>query len=94
MKAYFYCYVYEIKGSNKFGIKFLRREVDYYYATPDKMNGKSVELLRQGEDEVTDVVLCDPNQMEFLYIGDFIYGNFMMTPVFEVGDLIRVCIDL
>lgn len=94
MKAYFYSYIYEIKGTRKYGFKLLKREVDYYYATPDKMNGKEVELLRQGEDEVNDVVLCDAGQIEFLYINDFIYGNFMKTPVFKEGDLFRLCIDI
>ena len=94
MKAYFYGYLYELKGEDKFGFKLLTREVNYYYATPEKMNGKAVELLRQGEDEEIDVVDCDPGQVEFVKIGDFIYGNFIKSPVFKSGDLIRISLDV
>jgi len=95
MKAYFYGYLYiPNQFPNKYGFKLLSREVNFYYATPEKMNGKKVELLRQGEDEINDVVECDEGQVEFLWIGDFIYGNFMKSPVFEDGDLIRISLDI
>lgn len=94
MKAYFYGYLYEMKGEDKFGFKLLSREVNFYYATPEKMNGKPVELLRQGEDEINDVVECSPNEVDFVKIGDFIYGNFVKTSVFKNGDLIRISVDI
>ena len=94
MKAYFYGYLYEMKGENKFGFKLLSREVNFYYATPEKLNGKVVEILRQGEDEVNDVVECDPSQVEFVQIGEFIYGNFPKTSVFKNGDLVRISVDI